>query len=472
MPAYTRQRPVPGARPRTTGRVPRLPIRAATLLIVLFFSILGLAGTAFAQDPVEPTTPAPADASLTEAPADGATTPAEVPADAQRVSGRLMDAGTPLADVTVTATDSSGTVAAKATSDDTGRWQLQVSPGTYTFGIEESSLPDGTSVQGTVDREVVAGRSNTVIFSFGEARTSMGTPLWERFIRTTIDGLRFGLIIAITAVGVSLIFGTTGLTNFSHGEMVTFGAVIAWMFNVKIGLHLVPAAILAIVVGGLFGWAYNAGVWRPLRKRRTGLIAQLVVSIGLGISLRYLILIFYSDRSNPFNDYQGQVEHDWGPFSITNVNIACIVVSTIVLIGVALMLQKTRVGKAMRAVADNRDLASSSGINVERIVTFVWVLGGALAALGGVLFALSELGGRVQWEMGFKLLLLMFAGITLGGLGTAYGALLGCIIVGLFVQWSTMVIDPDLKYVSALLILIIILIVRPQGILGSRQRIG
>lgn len=464
MPVYPRQRPVPGARPRTTGRLTRLPVRVATLLILLFFSVLGLAGTAFAQDPVEPTTPA------VEAPAESA--PADVPADAVPVSGRLMNSGTPVPDATVTATDSSGTVAAETTSDADGRWQLQVSPGSYTFGIDESSLPDGTSVQGTVDREIVAGRSNTVIFSFGEARTSIGTPLWERFVRTTIDGLRFGLIIAITAVGVSLIFGTTGLTNFSHGEMVTFGAVIAWMFNVKMGLHLIPASILAIIVGGAFGWAYNAGVWRPLRKRRTGLIAQLVVSIGLGISLRYLILIFYSDRSNPFNDYQGQVEHDWGPFSITNVNIACIVISTIVLIGVALMLQKTRIGKAMRAVADNRDLAASSGINVERIVTFVWVLGGALAALGGVLFALSELGGRVQWEMGFKLLLLMFAGITLGGLGTAYGALLGCIIVGLFVQWSTMVIDPDLKYVSALLILIIILIVRPQGILGSRQRIG
>jgi neutral amino acid transport system permease protein len=136
------------------------------------------------------------------------------------------------------------------------------------------------------------------------------------------------------------------------------------------------------------------------------------------------------------------------------------------------MLQRTKIGKAMRAVADNRDLAASSGINVERVVTFVWCLGGGLAALGGVLFGLSELGGRVQWEMGFKLLLLMFAGITLGGLGTAYGAFLGCVIVGLLVQWSTLVINPDLKYIGGLLVLILILVVRPQGILGSRQRIG
>ncbi len=142
------------------------------------------------------------------------------------------------------------------------------------------------------------------------------------------------------------------------------------------------------------------------------------------------------------------------------------------LIGIALLLQRTRIGKAMRAVADNRDLAASSGIDVERVVRFVWALGGgALAALGGVLYALSELGGRVQWEMGFKLLLLMFAGITLGGLGTAYGA--------------ARVRDrrarrpavhpgdqPDLKYIGGLLILIVILVIRPQGILGSRARIG
>ena len=161
-----------------------------------------------------------------------------------------------------------------------------------------------------------------------------------------------------------------------------------------------------------------------------------------------------------------------GAFAITPVNLACIIISLVTLLAVAVMLQKTRIGKAMRAVADNRDLAESSGINVDRVILFVWGLAGGLATLGGVLFALSELGGRVQWEMGFKLLLLMFAGITLGGLGTAYGALLGCVIVGLVVQLSTYVLSPDLKYIGGLLILIVILTIRPQGILGSRARIG
>lgn len=199
---------------------------------------------------------------------------------------------------------------------------------------------------------------------------------------------------------------------------------------------------------------------------------MLVVSIGLSLVLRYLILIFFSDRAEPFDDYQAQTQIGSGPFAITPVNLACIIISIVVLLGVALLLQRTRIGKAMRAVADNKDLAESSGIDVDRVILFVWALAGGLATLGGVMFALSELGGRVQWEMGFKLLLLMFAGITLGGLGTAYGALLGCVIVGLLVQLSTYILSPDLKYIGGLLILIIILTIRPQGILGSRARIG
>ena len=154
---------------------------------------------------------------------------------------------------------------------------------------------------------------------------------------------------------------------------------------------------------------------------------------------------------------------------MTNADLASIVIALVVLLLVAVMLQRTKIGKAMRAVADNRDLAASSGINVNRVILVVWMMGGALAALGGVLLGLSD---EVQWDMGFRLLLLMFAGVTLGGLGTAYGALVGSIVVGVFVQMSTLVVPNDVKYVGGLLLLIVILIVRPQGILGSRVRVG
>ena len=392
--------------------------------------------------------------------------------DTATVSGRLVDAGQPVAAAQVRALGPDGEEIATTTSDDNGRWSLQVPAGSYTFEVVPDSLPEGVSVQGTVTRNVAAGRTNTVVFTFGEVRTGIATPLYERVIRLAIDGLRFGLVIAVAAIGLSLIFGTTGLTNFAHGELVTLGAVFAWVFNVTFGMPLIAASLLAVVVGFAIGWLNNAAVWHRLRRRRVGLIPQLVVSIGLAISLRYLILALFSDRQQAFADYPVNVERKWGPIAITDINLLTVAVGLAVLVGVALMLQKTQIGKAMRAVSDNKDLAAASGINVERVITFVWCLGGGLAALGGVLLAASELGGRVQWEMGFKLLLLMFAGITLGGLGTAYGALLGCIVVGLLVQLSTLVISPDLKYVGGLLILIFILIVRPQGILGSRERIG
>lgn len=438
-------------------------IQIVLLLLAAVFGLVIGAGTAAAQDPPEPsptgTTAPPADAP-------------PIADDAVTVRGTLNNAGERLDGVTVRASDASGEVVGETESADGGRWELAVPPGTYVFEVVGDSLPDDVTVQSTVSREVAPGQPNTVIFSFGEARSGSNVAFAETLIRTIVDGLRFGLIIAIAGVGLSLIFGTTGLTNFAHGELVTLGAVAAWVFNVSFGIHLIPATILAIIVGVIIGWLNNTLVWAPLRRRRTGLIAQLVVSIGLAIALRYLILIFFSDRAQPYNDYQAQRQLQWGPLAITPVNLACIVISLVVLVGVALLLQRTRIGKAMRAVADNRDLAASSGIDVEKVIRFVWGLGGGLAALGGVLFGLSELGGRVQWEMGFKLLLLMFAGIILGGLGTAYGALLGCVVVGLLVQLSTLVINPDLKYIGGLLVLIVILVIRPQGILGSRTRIG
>ncbi|MGH3670124.1 MAG: branched-chain amino acid ABC transporter permease [Pseudonocardiaceae bacterium] len=291
-------------------------------------------------------------------------------------------------------------------------------------------------------------------------------------MRVLVDGIRFGLVIAITGIGLSLIFGTTGLTNFAHGELVTIGAVVAWVLNVHVGIQLVWATLLAMAVGAALGAANDLAIWRQMRRRRAGLVAQLVISIGLALALRYLVLIYLGGRSESFTDYTDQVERNYGLISITDKDLATIVISLIVLIGIALLLQRTRIGKAMRAVADNRDLAASSGINVERVVLFVWILAGALAALGGVLFGLSDLGGTVQYEMGFNLLLLMFAGVILGGLGTAYGALVGCLIVGVLVQVSAQIIPVDLKYLGGLAVLIVILVIRPQGLLGSRTRIG
>ena len=381
--------------------------------------------------------------------------------------------GTLLEGVRITA-EGGGVQVGEAVSAADGRFQVFVpQAGTYTFRIDESTLPEGTEVlQGEVTREVQEGRLASVIFRFGEERAGLGNSAFSGFLRLLVDGIRFGLVIGISAIGLSLIFGTTGLTNFAHGELVTIGAVVAWTINVVGGVQLIPATIIAMVVGAAVGALNELGIWRPLRRRGANLIAQLVVSIGLAIALRYLVLILFGGRSESFADYNAQIARSYGPIALTDKDLAAIGISLVVMIAIAVLLQRTRIGKAMRAVSDNRDLAASSGIDVDRVVLFVWVLGGALATLGGVLFALSELASTVQYEMGFRLLLLMFAGVILGGLGTAYGALLGCLVVGVVVQLSTLVLPVDLKYLGGLLILIVILVLRPQGLLGSRARIG
>ena len=139
------------------------------------------------------------------------------------------------------------------------------------------------------------------------------------------------------------------------------------------------------------------------------------------------------------------------------------------LAGVGLFLQRTKLGTAMRAVADNPDLAESSGIDVKRVVLVSWVVGSGLAALGGVMFGISE---QVQWDMGFKLLLLIFAAVILGGLGTAFGAMVGGFVVGVAVEMSTLWVPTEFKTVIALGVLVLMLLIRPQGLLGSRERIG
>jgi branched-chain amino acid transport system permease protein len=418
------------------------------------------------------------------APALAAQQPSPTPTPAQpappeeqglQVSGTLRNVdGTLIAGVRVQVLDSGGQQVAETTSDTSGRWELTVPrPGQYTFRIDQESLPRGVTVlQGEVVREVSPGTLSLVVFRFGEQREGLQTSVTAQVLRVLVDGIRFGLVIGITGVGLSLIFGTTGLTNFAHGELVTIGAVVAWTLNVTFGLQLIWATLLAIVVGAAIGAANDLGIWRPMRRRHSGLVAQLVISIGLALVLRYLVLIYFGGRSEAFADYTNQVERDYGIISITDKDVATIAISLIVLVGIALLLQRTRIGKAMRAVSDNRDLAAASGINVERVILLVWVLAGALAALGGVLFGLSELAGTVQYEMGFALLLLMFAGVILGGLGTAYGALVGCLIVGVLVQGCAQIIPVDLKYLGGLAVLIVILVIRPQGLLGSRARIG
>jgi branched-chain amino acid transport system permease protein len=275
-----------------------------------------------------------------------------------------------------------------------------------------------------------------------------------------------------------LIFGTTGLTNFAHGELVTIGGILTYWLNSGNLPRFLPdgpqlpflaAAAIALVICGLVGWANDAGLWAPLRRRGTGLIAAMIVSIGLSILVRYIFLYLFGGSNETYPSYRGQTGLNVGPITLTAKDYISMVIAVVVLMATAWALLRTRIGKATRAVADNPALAAASGIDVDYVIKVVWISGSVLAGLSGVLLGLAQ---GVNFQMGFQILLLIFAAVTLGGLGTAFGALVGSLVVGMFISVSTLWIPIELKNVGALGILIVVLLVRPQGILGRAERVG
>lgn len=386
----------------------------------------------------------------------------------------------PVAGATVTV-EGPGGFSETATSDAEGRWTVEIGrDGTFEVTLDQDSLPEGVTLRNpdadTLRVPVAVGQDKPVLFALGES-TRVIQSKWAQAAQLTAEGLRFGLIIALAAVGLSLIFGTTGLTNFAHGELVTIGAVTAWWVstgNVPFlpdygGMNFLLASLVTLLVMAAVGWAQDAGLWRPLRRRGTGLIAAMIVSIGLALLLRYFVLYLFSGDTRSYPAFRGQRGIDFGPVTLSIADYVSMAIAVVVLIAVAVALLRTRLGKATRAVADNPALAAASGIDVDGVIRTVWIAGSVLAGLAGILLGLAQ---GINFEIGFSILLLIFAAVTLGGLGTAFGALAGSLVVGIFITVSTLVIPAELKNVGALGILIVILLVRPQGILGRAQRVG
>lgn len=392
------------------------------------------------------------------------------------IGGRLNNqVGTqkvPVANVKVTVTGAGFTGA--ATSGPDGMWLVPVpGEGAYDVTLDTASLPQGIALtdptRGTIHTTVQAPTINrTVIFPLGESTQKTTNP-WTQVAQLTVEGLRYGLLIALGAVGLSLIYGTTGLTNFAHGELLTFGALTTWVANVTLHLPFVLAALVGLGLSAAFGWVQNAGLWRPLRKRGTGLLAMMIVSIGLALLLRNVFLFFIGGDKRAYGEFSGMAGIPLGPVSLTPTDLVAMVISVIALAAVVLAVQKTKLGKATRAVSDNPALASSAGIKVEGVIQSVWIAGALMAGLSGILLGFTQ---QVSYLMGFQVLLLIFAAVTLGGLGTIWGAIVGSLVVGLFLQLTTLIIPPELKNVGALLVLIVILLVRPYGLLGRRERVG
>ncbi|CAB4636230.1 unannotated protein [freshwater metagenome] len=389
-----------------------------------------------------------------------------------KVVGNVKNEGLPLEGVRIVV--SGGGYTEETVTDADGKWLIGVpEKAAYSVSLDQTTLPAGIAVieEGGAEQSVEIGPSGSVTKNFfiGEGERIV-VSITDQLIARIIYGLNFGLMLGLAAVGLSLVFGTTGLSNFAHAEMVTFGAVAAFFLGGILSMPIWIAIPVAVVISGLLGWGLDAGLWRPLRRRGLGLVQLMIVSIGLSLAGRYVFQFFVGGGTNQLPGFDSPKIKLFGATSLSVIDIASMVLSLVVIIGFAWWLMNTQTGKATRAISDNADLAAASGIDVDRVIRTVWIVAAGLAGLSGVLWAYFRPG--IKWDMGAQILLLIFAAVTLGGLGTAFGALLGSLVVGVLVEVSSLVIPSDLKYVGALVVLIVILLVRPQGILGRKERIG
>ena len=295
----------------------------------------------------------------------------------------------------------------------------------------------------------------------------------------TVWGLILGAIIALGAIGLTLVYGILRFANFAHGDLMTVGAYIALLFIVTVFPHSPRLAPFS------FGWEFLAAlplamigtvavalvlerlIFAPLRRHGSSPVILAMAALGAAFLTRSFVYIIWG--SDFYFYYRGIRQVLTLPLGV-RIRYDQLIVLAMALLFVVLIylfLERTKLGKAMRATADNPELARVTGIDVGRVIFWTWALGTAMAAVGGVLLGLDS---QVRPEMGWLVLLPLFAAVILGGIGNPYGALVGGLIIGVIQQVSTAFLNPAYKPAVAFIVMIIILLVRPQGIFGGRER--
>ena len=395
--------------------------------------------------------------------------------------------GEGVAGAIVTVSDEAGEELGSAVTDDSGATEPIAAPdaGMYIVTVDTSKI-DESFVDGDVlalSRElgaantlqlqrVLVNLSETANDGDLEVESSAGSVSssvsLNQLLRQIVYGLNLGLILAVAVLGMTLIMGTTRLTNFAYGDSLTIGALVAYFASIVLQLPIWLAGIAAIAAGLIAHFLMDVAIWRPARRRGVAIVPLMIATIGLGFIVRYVGYAFFGGASR-------RVTNE----TIPSVNIGPIVFPTSVYysVGIAILailavmwwLRKSRSGRAIRAVAANRPLAAATGVNIDRTIRIVWILSGALAGLAGVLMAFLN---DVAWDMGFKALLLIFAAMILGGIGSTRGAVIGAVIVGVLTEVLVLWMPSDMKFVGGLAVLILVLLVRPQGIFGRAERVG
>lgn len=386
------------------------------------------------------------------------------------IAGTLRTEDGVLADVDIQVTDANG-AEQTVTTDENGKWNLQVSDeAKYTVQIDEATLPKDLVTTGEVTVKTKFGATKPALIEIRTSSYQARESKFDQLLQSSVNGIRLGLLLALAAVGLSLIYGTTGLSNFAHAEQVGLGGILGYYLINQRGLSLIVGGILVVLICAFTGWFQDRVLWGPLRKRGLGLYQLLIVTIGLSLAMQYSFQYFVGARTVRVVQNTPTVRQ-FGSVTITNQSLIAMAIAAVVLAAVGFALLRTRIGRATRAVSDNPALASASGIDTDKVIRLVWTVSMGLAGLSGLMYALVTNG--IKWDSGMQILLILFAAVTLGGLGTAFGALVGSIIIGLVVELSPALGMPgDFKYATAMLILILLLMVRPQGLLGRAERVG
>jgi len=274
-----------------------------------------------------------------------------------------------------------------------------------------------------------------------------------------VNGVSIGAIIALGAVGLTLTSGILKLSNFAHGDLMTLGAYLALATNAA-GVDIRLAMVLGILGTVLGVLALEKLVWSPMRDRRATSTTLIIISIGLALFLRNGIILIWGGSNQNFDLPVASAVSVLG-VQVAYYRLLVLVFAVLAISGLHLLLRYTKIGKAMRAVADDIDLARVSGIDVDQVVLWTWIIAGSLTALGGCMLGLVE---AVRPNMGWFLILPMFAATILGGIGNPYGAIAGAMVIGIVQEVSTLVLPTAYKQGVALVIMVIVLLIKPQGL--------
>jgi branched-subunit amino acid ABC-type transport system permease component len=291
------------------------------------------------------------------------------------------------------------------------------------------------------------------------------------FWQLVANGLVTGSVIAIAAAGVSLVYGILRLVNFAYGDFMAFGALAAYAFNGPLGLGMVPSTLLGMLATAVLSLVLDVALWRPLRARRAGFMSLFLASIGLALVLRQVLLLAYGPQPQTYKVDQFKV-YVIGSVRLSEPQFITIIGAAAAILALGVFLARSTLGRTMRALSDDRALAAIAGIRVGRVITYTWIISGLLAGLAGVFAGLVQ--SSFDPNFGFQLLLPVFAAVVLGGIGSAYGALAGGLVLGLAMElstWSSLLggVNPVYKPVVAFGILIVALMVRPQGLFGRAR---